>query len=410
MSETTVAQGAPYARDLSRALWFRQAETKCRFLFAPDDPEGLVIAPLGPKGIQTITEAANRLHAAGRKATSGAMLVNGDGDAVFCFAGQPEPFLRSLAGWAAQRVMAVPALGTLQGAGAARLPAPLGADETIEALRLEQLEVVRDSAIWQELLRTDDASVAAVLADRMPGERMWFWMSNDVSGDMVPLLLQPVAWDPTRDRLDAQIRHLEAAGAGEGVTGYAYVTDEGPLQFVSGDLELSLMAELADWVRQQAAACPALARLADCQFVRVHAGQVLEVSQDPELWSGIVPPPAPGTLAAAAAALAALQPGEALWLWLTAEAPEDGFLALAPTAGDEEGAAFETQVASFYRRFPDSYRDAVTGTLTREPGGALRIAWHGDGPGTAARGLAAVSRREKGLQPLADAVLADKTR
>jgi hypothetical protein len=407
MSEATVAQAMPYARELSRALWFRQADTRCRFLFAADDPDWLVIAALGPKGTQTIANAARRLQAAGRKTTSGAMPVDGDGDAVFSLAGEPGPFLHTLADWAVQRVTAIPALGALQAAGAARLPQPLGTDATIEALRVEELEVVRDSPVWQDLLRTDDAFVAAVIADRLPGERMWFWMSNDVPGDVVPLLLQPVAWHPNRDRLDAQMRRVE--GAGDGVTGYAFFTDEGRLQFVSGALELSLMTELADWVRQQASACPALARLANCQFVRVDAGQALDVLEDLALWSGIVAPTAPGTLAAAAATLAALSPGASLWLWLTARTREGGFLALAPVAGDEDGAAFQAQLAGFYRRLPDSYLDAVTGTLTREPGGALRLAWHGGAPGAAAQGFAAIARREKGLQPLADAVLAGET-
>jgi hypothetical protein len=66
-------------------------------------------------------------------------------------------------------------------------------------------------------------------------------------------------------------------------------------------------------------------------------------------------------------------------------------------------------MAGFYRRFPESYQDAVTGTLTREPSGALRIAWHGGEP-SAAQALAAIAQREKGLQPLADAVLARETR
>ena len=405
MSETTIAPAPSYARDLSRALWFRQAETRCRFLFAPDDPEGLVIAPLGPKGDQTITEAAKRLKAAGHKAASGAMLVDGGGDAVFCLSEEPETFLRGLANWAVQRVTAIPALGTLKTAGAARL----NAGAAIGTLNLEQLQVVRDPTIWKELLRTDDSAVAALLADRMPGERMWFWMSNDVPGDMVPLLLQPVAWDPNRDRLDAQIRQLEAEGAGHGVTGYTYITEDGRLQFVSAELEPPLMAELADWVRQQAAACPALLRLVNCQFVRSHAGRVLEVLEAPELWSGIMAPPASGTLAAAAAALAGLAPGDSLWLWLTAKAPQGGFLALAPVAGDEAGVAFQARMAGFYRRFPDSHQDATTGTLTREPHGALRIAWHGGEPSTA-QALAAIARRENGLQPLADAVLAGGTR
>jgi len=409
MSETTTAPAAAYARDLSRALWFRQPATKCLFLFAPDDPQGLVIAPVGQKGSQTIMDAADRLQAAGHEAASGAMLVDSDGDAVFCLSEEPEAFLRRLADWAVQRVAAIPALGTLKTAGAARLPAPLHAGAAVESLDLEQLTVVRDPTIWENLLRTDDAAVAAVLADRMPGERMWFWMSNDVPGDMVPLLLQPVAWDPSRDRLDAQMRQLEAEGAGDGITGYAYITEEGRLQFVSARLELPLMVELAEWVRQQAATCPALLRLANCQFVRAQAGRVLEVLEAPELWSGIEAPPAKGTLAAAVAALADLPPGQALWLWLTARAPGGGFLALAPVAGDAAGAAFQAQMAGFYRRFPESYQDAVTGTLTREPGGGLRISWHGAAPG-AAQTIAAIVRRESGLQPLADAVLARETR
>jgi hypothetical protein len=400
MSETSAAQAASYARDLSRALWFRQAETKYQFLLAPDDPEGLVVATLGAGGTETILDAAKRLKAAGHKASFGAMLVDDDGDAVFCIAEEPEAFLRRLADWVVRHVGTVPALGTLNSAGAARLPAPLTGGAAIETLALDTLDIVRDPAIWQELLRIDDAAVAALLADQMPGERMWFWLSNQVPGDMVPLLLQPVAWDPNRDRLDAQIRQLEAAGAGDGVTGYAFFTEAGRLQFVSGELAPPLMAELAEWVREQATACPALARLADCQFVLTEAGQVVEVLEDPALWSGITAPAAFGTLAGAAAALADLAPGQSLWLWLTAKAPEGGFLALAPVGGDESGDAFQKQVAGFYRRFPESYQDGATGTLTHQPGGTLHIAWHG-APGIKSA-LTAVAQREPGLKKLAD--------
>ncbi len=407
VSDQVASPSSSYGREISRALWFRKPETRCRFLLAAADPEGLVIAPLGPKGTQTMVDAAKRLQAAGHRAVAGAMLVDADGDLVFCLTGEPQPFLHSLAGWAADRVAAIPALGALRDAGAARLAAPLGGDPAVEALDPAQLEVVRDPAAWDGLVRagllgTDDASVAAILADRLPGERMWFWMSDAVPGDMAPLLLQPVAWDPNRDRLDAQIRRLEADGAGDGVTGYAFITEAGRLQFVSGGLRLGLMPELADWVRQQAAACPALARLAGCQFALVEGGRVVDVLEAPALWDGVAAPPAPGTLAAAAAALAALAPGEAQWLWLTAAAPGGGFVALAPVAGDAAGAAFAAQVAGFYRRFPDSYRDAVTGTVRRDAGGTLRIDWHGS-PADAAQALMAAARQEPGLQALADA-------
>lgn len=401
-SAPSVAPAASYAMELSRALWFRQPATRCRFLFAADDPEGLVVAPLGPKGTRTVVEAAKRLQASGRAAVTGAMLVDGDGDAVFCLAGEPAPFLRSLAGWAAGRAGAVPALGTLLTAGAARLPAQLGADATVEALSLAELEVVRDPAAWDGLLPTDDASVIAILAERMPGERMWFWMCDDVADDMVPLLLQPVAWDPNRDRLDAQIRRLEAEGAGEGVTGYAFVAEDGRVQFVSGRLRPRLMAELVAWVRQQLAAHPAVARLAQCQFVVVRHGKVFEVLEDPLLWKGIEAPPAPGTLAGAAAAVARLAPNGALWAWATATAPGGGFLAVAPVVGDEGGTAFEVQAAGLYRRFPGSFRDASTGMLTREASGRLRIDWHGGDQRAAAGALAAAARLEPGLQALAD--------
>ncbi len=400
---------APYVQEISRVLWFRQAETRCRFLFAPEDPRGLVIAPLGAKGTQTIAQAAKRLLGAGLKANSGAMIVDDDGDPVFCLAGDPAPFLRALADWATRHVAQIPALGTLQTAGVARLLAAPSDDASIEAIRLEQIEVMRDPAIWQGLLPTDDAAIAAMLDQRLPGERLWFWISNQVPGDMVPLLLQPVAGDPNRDRLDAQIRQLEADGAGEGVTGYAYLTEEGRFQFVSGELRMALMIELADWVRQQQSTCPALARLAHCQFVRVQAGRVLEVLETPALWSGIAAPRAPGTLAAAADTLDALAPGGSLWLWLTAQAQGGGFLALAPAAGDEDGAHFQAQLAGLYRRFPQSYRDATTGTLAREADGTLRIDWHASGHGQAGRVLASIAQREGRLQPLADAVLASGT-
>jgi hypothetical protein len=399
---------ALYGQEISRALWFRQAETRCRFLFAPEDPRGLVIAPLGAKGTQTIAQATGRLQGAGLEASSGAMIVDGDGDPVFCLAKDPVPFLRALAGWAGRHVAQIPVLGTLQTAGAARLAAAPDDDASIKTIRLEQLEVVRDPELWQGLLPTDDAAIAAIIEQRLPGERLWFWISNQVLGDVVPLLLQPVAWDPNRDRLDAQIRRLEAEGAGEGVTGYAYLTEEGRFQFVSGALRMALMAELADWVRQQQSACPALAQLAHCQFVRVQAGRVLDILENPELWSGIAAPAAPGTLAAAADTLDALIPGGSLWLWLTAHAP-GGFLALAPVAGDRDGARFQAQMAGLYRRFPQSYRDAMTGTLAREPGGTLRIDWHAKGPGQAGGVLASIARRESRLQPLADAVLASGT-
>jgi len=339
---------------------------------------------------------------------SGAMLVDDDGDAVFCLAREPTSFLRALAGWATRHIAAIPALGALQTSGAAKLPEPLGTDATIAALNLETLDVNRDPAIWPALLPTDDASVAAILADRLPGERMWFWVSNEVPADMVPLLLQPVAWDPNRDRLDSQIRQLETAGAGAGVSGYAYTTEAGRIQFVSDGLRHSLMVELADWVHQQVTACPALGRLADCQFVRVRAGQVLEVLEYPELWSDIAAPPVPGTLATAAAALAALLPDESLRLWLTAQAPGGGFVALAPVAGDEQGTGFQAQVAAFYRRFPESYQDAAIGTLTRVHDGSLRVAWHVQEPIAATRGLVSIARREGGLRPLAEAVLETK--
>ena len=158
-----------YAGALSRVLWFRQPDTRCRFLFAADDPEGLVIAPLGPKGNQTIVAAAKRLAAAGRKAISGAMLVDADGDPVFCVPADPAGFLRALSSWASRRVGEIPSLGTLQTAQAARLASALGGNETIEALDLASLSVLRDDAIWQNLLPPDDASVAAILADRLPG-------------------------------------------------------------------------------------------------------------------------------------------------------------------------------------------------------------------------------------------------
>ena len=230
---------------------------------------------------------------------------------------------------------------------------------------------------------------------------MWFWMSNDVLRDMVPLLLQPVAWDPNRDRLDGQIRRLEALGAGDGVTGYALFAESGRLQFVGGALTASLMVELSDWVHEQVGTYPGLARLAHCQFVIATGGQVSDILEDEALWNDVVAPPAPGTPAEATALLTSLAPGASLWLWATGA--DGGFLSLSPVTGDEDGRRFQVRVDGFYRRFPDAHRDAVSGTVTRSTDGKFAVTVHGDDPGRTVDLLARVGAREKGLAALAKA-------
>jgi hypothetical protein len=363
--------GEAYRRRVSRALWFRHPTRPSRFLFAPDSPMGLFIDPLGKAGTVAFATQIKALKAQGLHMTAGALLVDDEGRCVFCAPGGTLDLLRTLADWARKNSADMPAVANLIDAGVARVQLDLGKDEAIKAIQLDQIEIQREPGIWDDLLQPTVATVAAVLEGRTPGERMWFWLCDDVPADVVPLLVQPVAWDLNRDRLDHLIGQVEAAGAGEAATGSCLIVDDGRMQFLSADLRPAMLAALADWVRANAPQAPGLTRLWNCRLLRTDGGIVKQVIEDPALWADVPRPVVPGTLAETAFLLEQLKGGEECWFWLTAHANDGPFLGLARLDADPDGADFKERVAGFYKRFPNSFQDALTGLVRRLPSGEV---------------------------------------
>ncbi len=365
--------GEAYRRRVSRALWFRNAAARHRFLFAPESPMGLFIEPLGKSGTASFAAQIKALKAQGLAMTAGALLVDDDGRFVFCSASASPEMLQRLSDWAREQASALPAAANLIDAGVARVQVDIASDASINALDAGTLEVQRNTAAWDGILSATPEAVADVLAERMPGDRMWFWLSDEVPAGVVPLLLQPVAWDPNRDRLDHLIEEVEASGAGEGATGTCLFVDDGSLQFRGSGLRPALLSALASWVRAEVGSAPALARLSGCKLLRTGGGKVIGAIEDAALWQGLAVPAGPATLAETVAMLATFDVGDERWFWLTPSGNGEPFVTLADAAADPDGLRFQERIAALYRRFPGSYEDAVAGVMRRLPGG--QIVW-----------------------------------
>jgi hypothetical protein len=377
--DSALDPGATYRRRVSRVLWFRSPSARYRYLFAPGSPMGLFIEPPGKDGTAAFAAQIKALKAQGLAMHVGAVVVDDDNRFVFCGAGATLELLAQIARWARQRLSTMPAVANLIDAGVAAMAVELASDDAIAAIDVGRLAVQRDDDLWDGLLQATPQAVAEVLADRLPGDRMWFWLSGDVPEGVVPLLLQPLAWDPNRDRLDHLIEQVEAAGAGDGATGVCVFVDDGRLQFRGGALGASMLSALADWVRAEVGDAPALARLAGCQLCRTGDGKVVDVIQDDALWQGLTPPAAPGTLAEAADVLTRLAPGGEGWFWLTPSGQDGPFLTLAEAADDADGTRFQERVAGLFRRFPASFGDALSGVLRRLPDDRLVWSTEDDG-------------------------------
>lgn len=365
--------GEAYRRRVSRALWFRSPGTRYRFLFAPDSPMGLFLEPLSKAGTAAFAAQIKALKTQGLAMTAGALVVDADGGFVFCCASASPQLLQQLGSWARGQAGTLPAVANLIDARVARVAVDLANDASISALDVAALELQQDPAAWDGLLSATPEAAAEVLAERMPGERMWFWLSDEVPQGVVPLLLQPVAWDPNRDRLDHLIAEVESAGAGEGATGTCLLVDDGRVQFRGSDLRQGHLAALAAWVRAEQAAAPGLSRLSGCQLLRTSGGKVVSVLEDAAAWRDIQAAPAPATLAEAAGLLQSLQPGGERWFWFTPSGNGEPFVTLGDAGADPDGLGFQQRVAAMYRRFPSSFGDALAGILRRLDDG--RIVW-----------------------------------
>ena len=414
MNPTTVpdealSPGEAYRRRFSRALWFRRPGQARRFLFAPASPMGLFIEPLGKAGAAAFVTQIKALKAQGLAMSAGALLVDEDYHFVFCGPAGSADMLRQLADWARKSVSGLPAVANLINSGVTRAHFDLADDEAINAIPLEALEVQRDPGLWAGLLQPNVATVASALAPRLPGERMWYWLSDDVPAGVAPLLVQPVAWDPNRDRLDHLIGQVEAAGAGPAATGSCLVVDDGRMQFLGTELRPDMLAALADWVRANAAQAPGLNRLWGCQLLRTGGGVVNQIFEAPALWADVPRPVVPGTLGETAALLQQLANGEECWFWMTAAGNDGPFLGVARTDADPEGVEFKERTASFYKRFPNSFADALAGVVRRLPSGELLFStqdarvdhW----PGAIQALLASQAAAHPGLAALAGAAL-----
>jgi hypothetical protein len=342
---------------LSRYLWFRQRGKPYRFLFDPAADPGLTLEPVGHNG-EGLSSRIAEAHAERRAVDYGALLIDDDHRLLFCTASDPGDFLRRIAAWARETIPSIPALAILADAGAAKITTEL------HAIDPHALDVIRDPSLWSDLLRPDAATVAAALAATPAGERMWFWMTHIASEDAVPLIVQPLAWDPTHDRMERFIARNRALGADEGTTGTCTVCNDGRVQFLGYGLHRAMLRELADWVVRNYQDYPALTRLADCRLL-VGLDVVEAVYEDPALWAGVVRQPVPGTIAATAAVLESLPDGGECWFWITGSVTERAFLFLAPMDEDPEGDAFRAELPRLYSRFPGSFHNAISGVMTR---------------------------------------------
>lgn len=334
---------------LSRALWFRQRGKSYRFYFDPGLDPGLTI------------ETSGQADGTGSGLT-GTMFVADDDGVVFCTASPPAEVLPALAKWAKQKLDLIPALAILADAGAAQTACEPGS-----AIDPGTVTVLYDSTLWDDLLVPDEATVAAALAATPPGERMWFWMTADPGDYALPLIVQPLAWDPNHDRTAWLIDRNIELGAGDGATGTCAIADDGSIQFLGDELHPSMLTAVAGWVQAYQDDFPALSRLVHCRLLLTGDGVVEEVFTAPELWRGVPAEPLPGTLATTAAVLGTLAEGGECWFWITGGSGAP-FLHLAATAADLEGEMFRAQLPLLYARFPQSFADAITGIMTKRAG------------------------------------------
>lgn len=347
-------------RDIVRALCLRQPGSRYRFTLRMTPEPALDITPLRT---EPATPPADGL--------SGIVLVDADLHPVFCAATAGPRLLADLAAWTKRPGASVPAAAAIRRAGAARWEGD-PADAAAAALNLDNLDIYRDDALWNGAVRADAAETSRVLEASMPGERLWFWLTEAPGSFGMPLLLQAVGEDPNRDGLNALIDFVEPGGPGPAVTGFAYTGQDGVLQFVGPGLTRPHLEAIAAWVRANVADHPGLARLGGCCLAPTQDGRVAALIEDAGLWTGVPRPAVPGTAAAAEAALLGLKPDEDCWAWVIATG-SGAFLSVSPVKGDAKGEAFKARLPGFQRRFEAAQGDGLTGVLRRLASGGLQL-------------------------------------
>jgi hypothetical protein len=354
----------PAHERLSRLLWLRKRGEVYRFLLDPEADPGLTLERIG-RGDGGLIAREAEARGAGRVPDSGLVIVDGEDGLAFCTKAPPQEFLPRLARYAAAHVASVPALALLADSGAGPLTIDLADDAAALAFMPHAAQVFYDPELWDELLPPSVATIATALAAATPGERMWFWLAEEQISGALPLILQPVAWDPNHDRTNWLIDRNSDAGAGEGASGAATICDDGTLQFLGVGLHRSMLEGLARWAKANVAEYPALGRLVDCELVVSAGSEVEAVIADPMLWQGIPRAVVPGTIRGTASVLENLAVGDECWFWLTGSQTSPAFLHLAPVAEDPEGVAFRADLPRLFARFPQSFADAISGVMNR---------------------------------------------
>ena len=177
------------AARLSRHLWRRAPGQRFRFWFSPDAAPHLIMEPVTEKGAAAFRawlKEARRQHGDSLRAVTGAVVFGPRSQCVFCSEKMPRTFLTLLSDWAKSAIGETPALIGLRGAGMARIPVDIKDSDAIRALSLDDAEVRTDEALWTDLLTPSAALVAETLRERIPGDRLWFWL--DPAAD-IPLSL-----------------------------------------------------------------------------------------------------------------------------------------------------------------------------------------------------------------------------
>ncbi len=235
------------------------------------------------------------------------------------------------------------------------------------------------------------------------GQRAWFWLCLDVTGDDPPLLLTPLKTDARMDSLRAMYSNIALKPGSAVSMGIASVTPQGTLQLCGPHLSENTLLRLAHWAEQNIADHPELARLKGLALLNTADGMVTARHTDDEIWSELPDTVAPGTLAETALRLKKLKPGRNFWYWLTDRGPDDApFLALGSTSRDPQGARFADHIQQLRRQSTERGAE-LNGVLRLTTAGNIVLTC--EAPLQPAVAVLAALAREPGLSALQTARL-----
>jgi hypothetical protein len=260
--------------DLARTLCLRQPGSTYRFAlrFFPE----LELRMTRTRGTPTQGDA-------GDAAFAGVAIVDDAGKFVFCAPGEPRRLLWGLSEWAKSAADRLPAAAALIGSGAA----PWEGGTLLDPARLA---IRRDDALWSGVANPGPEQTARVLSGCAPGDRLWYWLTDEPGASGLPVLLQPARDDPNRDFLNALIDVVALGDPGPAETGIAYATVDGEIQFLGAGLRRAHLDALAAWVGDGAGRHPELGRIAGARLLRTTAGRVQAAIEDATVWDGVARP------------------------------------------------------------------------------------------------------------------------